>query len=98
MPDSDGAVMRRTVRVPGLYEFARPQGKSVTAIGVAAFENWPGHTFAFRDQEAEAGLRILHRRQQGDRAVLDRHLNRKPGAYLAVVHLERANLDPVLRN
>src|ERR1700735_1774868 len=90
--------MGRTMGVPCLYEFASTQREFITAIGVPDFENGSRYALSFCDKKHEAGFLVLNHGKQRDRAVLDRHLNGKPGTYLAVIHLERANLDPVLRN
>ena len=61
------AVVRRTLGVPCLDEAARAERESVSAVGVANFENRPSLGFALGGDQLEARLRIFDNREQRDR-------------------------------
>jgi len=98
VPDSNCAVMRRPMDIPLVHKAPRPERKSVTGIGVANFENWTGHGFAFRHQQLKSTVHRLDHGKQSHRTMFDRHFHGEPGTYLAVIDVQRAHFDLSLGN
>src|SRR5579862_3752372 len=58
--DPNRAVMRRTLRIPGVHEAARIEGEFVAAIGVADLENGAGDRVTFSGEKLELPITRLH--------------------------------------
>src|ERR1039457_4535361 len=91
--DTDSAMMRRTFSIPFIDEPARADGETVTAIGVADFEDGAGHGFAFGHQQLQTSISRFNNRQQRHGTVLYRHLDGEPAAHFAVKHTQRPHFN-----
>src|SRR5438270_5442514 len=56
VPHAHGAMVGRTVPIPLVEEFSCSNRKTVSAIGIADFENWPGHRFSFSHQQLQVAV------------------------------------------
>jgi len=98
MAEADGTMMRRAGGVPVLDKRAGAAGEAVAAVGVADLKDRAGHRLGLRAQQRKLATGLFDHRKQGDRAVLDGHLDGHAATDLAMVDLERAHLGLALGN
>src|ERR1044071_565053 len=89
MAYTDSAMMGGSMRAPLVNKSPRPNGKPITTVRIANFEDWSRNRFSFRDQQSEFSLRRLHHRKQSHRPVFDGHFYREPLPHFAVINTQR---------
>src|SRR5438552_3989892 len=70
--------MRRSVHVPFSEEVTGADRKAVSAVGIANFENRPGHGLPLSREELEFAVYCLHHRNQRHWSVLHWQFHREP--------------------
>ena len=70
MPDTNRAVVSRSIRIPGFDKRPRAQAETIAAVGVSNFEDFPGNTLSLCNQKYKARLLVVYDGNQCDGAVL----------------------------
>ena len=95
--DANCAMMGRSLCVPRLNKAPGSKWKSITAVGVADFEDRARHRGAFGAKQPDVAG-VFDDREQRHRPVLNRHFNADAGADLAVKNVEGPDLRTPLGN
>src|SRR5438105_10402180 len=98
MADTDRTVMSWAVSVPVVDKPTRSNRKSITAVGVPDFENWPRNRFPFRDKKPQTSIAGFRDGEECYRTALYGHLHGKATTHFAVIFREGLDLDLSFRN